>query len=542
MASIVLGVTVGHDGSVAVVKDGRLVAAISRERLTRRKKDHGVTKAEVDYVLDLAGARLEDVACVAFATYTFAPDNFLKVYDMAGQEIRRNLWDHPPGRYVEEVKVKLGQHATRGVWVQHHLSHCASAFYTSPFERSAVFSVDSSMIRPEVCSLYAYGDGSQMFPLYCPGVMIGNAYHQFTRKLGLGDGLFKAGTTMGLASYGTPLPLAVEKWRDYGRSWYERPEQPDDLRHIDLMWSELAQVAPHVEFSHEESDTRRAMDLAASLQYVFEETIVAAAQELHRRTAHYSDGKLCLAGGSFLNCNTNSAILARTPFDDVHLFPGCGDDGNAVGSALFVAHHVMKQPRPRYEPQDVAYLGRSYPTPDVGRPLDLDEVAGAIAAGKVVGWFQGRAEFGPRALGNRSILADPRNPDMRDHINFKVKRREWFRPFAPMVRAEAAADWFEFDRPSPFMLFTAKVRRPEALPAISHVDGSARLQTVTATSNPRIYDLLGRFQALTGMPVLLNTSLNVNGEPLVETPEDALRFWDTTPADLMVVGDRMLVR
>lgn len=541
--NIVLGLNVGHDGAVAVVKDGRLAAAVTRERLTRVKKDSGIRAEDIDYVLDEAGVRREDITAVAFAVYTYAADCPLKLIDKAsGDELKRNLWDMPEGRFVEEYKGTLLGRPVRAFFVQHHLSHCASTFYTSNFDKAAAFSADSSMVRPEACSLFAYGDGTKLFPLYCPGIMIGNAYHQFTRKLGLGDGLFKAGTTMGLASYGQPLPQAVEGWREYGRSFYDRPAQPGDLRFIDLMWSDFAEAPPDFEFSPTESDSRRSMDIAASLQFVFEETMVAAAETLFRRTRHYNGGNLCLSGGSFLNCNTNSAILARTPFARVSLFPGCGDDGTAVGAALFLSHHVINVPRVHYEPEELAYLGRRYEEIDEGMPLHLPAVADAIADGKVVGWCRGRAEFGPRALGNRSILADARNPTMRDHLNNRVKRREWFRPFAPMVRAEDVGTWFEFDQPSPFMLFTAKVRQPEHLPAISHVDGSARLQTVTATSNPAIYQLLGLLGERTGVPVLLNTSLNVNGEPLVETPADALRFWNGTPADMMVIGDRMLSR
>jgi carbamoyltransferase len=540
--AIVLGLNLGHDGSAAIVKDGRLVSAISRERLSRKKKDTGVSKTEIDYVLDIAGCKLKDVDITAFTTYNYAPDNYVRIFKMSGEEIRHNLWDHPPRVMTLYSKVSIGGPQHTGIFVQHHLTHCASAFYTSNFERAACFSMDASAHRPEACSLFAYGMGTELHPLYCPGLMIGNTYSLFTAKLGLGDGLFKSGTTMGLAAYGKPLPMAAENCARYGESYYERHFQPDDDRFIELMWSELSGLPPTVGLTKQESDSQRAMDIAASLQYVFEETIVKATNELHRRTATYAEGNLCLSGGSFYNCNANSAILKRTPFERVSLFPACGDDGTAVGAALFVAHTVMNEKRVHYEPEEIVYLGRRYDPPDVGRALDPDDVAAALAAGKVVGWFEGRSEFGPRALGNRSILADPRDPAMRDRINNDIKKREWFRPFAPIVLAEHAAEWFDFDRESPFMLFTTQVRNPHKVPAISHVDGSARLQTVTEASNPPIYDLIRRFQALTGVPMLLNTSLNGGGEPLVETPEDAIRFWQTTPLDLMVIGNRMLVR
>ena len=541
--AIVLGLNLGHDGAAAIIKNGRLVAAISRERLSRKKKDTGVGKAELDYVLDIAGCKLSDVDIIAFSTYNYAPDNYVKIFKLSGEEVRHNLWDHPPRVMTLDFRAGIGGRQQAAVFVQHHLAHCASAFYTSNFNEAACFSLDASAHRPEACSLFAYGIGTDLHPLYCPGLMIGNTYSLFTEKLGLGDGLFKSGTTMGLASYGKPLPIAVDNCARYGKSFYERRFQPDDDRFIELMWSELSGLPPVAGFSKQESNSQRAMDIAASLQYVFEETIIKAANELHRKTASYANGNLCLSGGSFYNCNANSAILKRTPFERAALFPACGDDGTAVGAGLFVAHTLMDEKRVHYEPEEIVFLGRRYDTPpSVGRPADLDRVAAALAAGQVVGWYQGRSEFGPRALGNRSILADPRNPGIRDRINHEIKKREWFRPFAPIVLAERAPEWFDIDRESPFMLFTARVLDPDLVPAISHVDGSARLQTVTASGNAPIRDLIARFDRLTGVPMLLNTSLNIGGEPLVETPDDAIRFWQTTPVDMMVIGDRMLVR
>jgi carbamoyltransferase len=540
--AVVLGLNLGHDGAAAVIKNGRLVSAISRERLSRKKKDIGVGKAELDYVLDIAGCRLSDVDVVAFTTYNYAANNYVKIFTLEGEEVQESLWDHPPRTMTVDFRAAIGGRQHAAIYVQHHLTHCASAFYTSNFNDAACFSMDASGRRPESCSLFAYGMGRELHPLYCPGLMIGNTYSLFTEKLGLGDGLFKSGSTMGLAAYGKPLPMAVENCARYGESFYERRFQPDDDRFIRLMWSELSGLPPSVGLSRQESDSQRAMDIAASLQYVFEETIIKAANELHQKTASYAKGNLCLSGGSFYNCNANSAILKRTPFERVSLFPACGDDGTAVGAGLFVAHTIMDEKRVHYEPEEIVYLGRRYDTPTVGKPLDLNPVAAALAAGKVIGWYQGRSEFGPRALGNRSILADPRDPKMRDRINHEIKKREWFRPFAPIVLAERASEWFDFDRASPFMLFTARVLNPELIPAVTHVDGSSRLQTVTAAANPLIHDLIARFDRLTGVPMLLNTSLNVGGEPLVETPDDALRFWRTTPVDMMVVGDRMLAR
>jgi carbamoyltransferase len=538
----VLGLSLGHDGAAAIVKDGRLVSGIARERLSRHKKETGVTLAEIDYACAKAGVTLDQVEMVTFAGYTYRPDNQVRVFDNAGREIHQNLYDLPPGMYVAQMSVRIGNVPKRAAFVHHHLSHCASAYYTSPFKRAALFSMDASMVRPEACSLFAYADGDKLYPLRCPGLMIGNAYSEFTGMLGLGDGLFKAGSTMGLASYGEPSDRARERWRKYGQSYYARDFQPDDMLFIGRMWSELAGLPPHVCLPRSKSDSREAMDIAASLQYVFEETLVEAAAELFEETAGFNDGNLCLSGGSFLNCNTNSAIRSRTKFKDIHLFPACGDDGTAVGSALFIAHHELGEKRQSYRPNEIAYLGRNYTAPPGGEKLDLDVVVDALTRGKVVAWCQGGSEFGPRALGNRSILADPRSPTMRDHINAHVKRREWFRPLAPSVLAEHVSDWFDLDGESPYMLYTAAVREPQRLPAISHIDGSARPQTVTKDDNPLYYELIRRFGEATGVPMVLNTSLNGKDEPLVETPEDALRFFKSAPVELMVIGERMFKR
>jgi carbamoyltransferase len=218
---------------------------------------------------------------------------------------------------------------------------------------------------------------------------------------------------------------------------------------------------------------------------------------------------------------TNTAIKRTELFDSIHHFPACGDDGNAVGSALYVAHHVFDEPRSKYEPQDIAYLGRKreYAEPD------YEEVASMIADGKIVAWFMGASEYGPRAQGNRSILADPRTYHNRERINFAVKNREWFRPLAPAVLEEHVSEWFDLDGPSPFMLYTSQVLQPEKIPAVTHVDGSARHQTVSETSNPPFYQLIKKFYNITGVPVIMNTSLNGNSQPILETEEQALEFF-----------------
>jgi carbamoyltransferase len=382
----------------------------------------------------------------------------------------------------------------------------------------------------------ALGDGLELKPLYCPGLMIGNAYYHFTEQLGVGDGLFKAGSTMGLAAYGTAT--RHPRHEEFLRDFYSRPFDTD-YEFIQWMWTELTGMPASTRM---EKLDQKAMDVAATLQLIFEEVALNAAKTVFEQTEPRSDGNLCLAGGSFLNCNTNSRLKAESGFRSLHLFPGCGDDGTAVGSALFVAHDILREPRPAYAASEIAYLGGEYRPPSPGKELDLDFVVDALARGKVVGWHQGRSEFGPRALGHRSILADPRSPLMRDHLNFEVKRREWFRPFAPVVLERHAGDWFEGLERSPYMLLTSRSKQAERIPAVIHVDGTSRAQTVTADSEPLLHQLIEKFHAATEIPMLLNTSFNLGGEALVESAAESFDTFQRSKLDVLVVGDQMYLK
>jgi len=318
--------------------------------------------------------------------------------------------------------------------------------------------------------------------------MEGVLYGEVTEKLGLGPALHKAGTTMGLASYGTPFEF---DWQSY----------TDEIKHK--------------------------MDVAATVQQVLEQVSLQVIEDMDDKTKN-----LCLSGGSFLNCNANAKIVKESKFKNYHIYPACGDDGTSVGSALYVSHHIFGEPRHDYEQKDLCYTGKDY---QIQEP-DYKQLAQELANGKIIGWFQGRSEFGPRALGNRSILADPRNPHTRDIINHVVKKREWFRPFAPVVLEEHYKDWFDFPIPSPYMLYTAPVKQSDKIPAVTHVDGSARFQTINEKTNPNYYRLVKAFYELTGVPVLLNTSMNGNGEPIVETPEEANEFFNNSHLDMMVIN------
>jgi len=536
----VLGLNFWHDGAAAILKQGRLVGAISNERLSRKKKAAGVTKEMIAYVLDMAQLTLSDIQVVAFSSFVYYPDNYVKIFNRAGDPVTQHLLDLNGGQTFAPYVVLIDQQRFKGVFVHHHMAHAASAYYTSPFEAAACLTMDASHIRPEACSLFAYGQGNKLHYLCCPGLMIGNAYSDFTEKLGLGPGLTKAGTTMALASFGKILPLALENWRQYGGSWYERTEQDSDSVFINKMWSDLSGLPPHAVFTKEQSDSEQARDIAASLQYIFSMSVVDSANELYQQTRTYNGGNLCLSGGSFLNSNANMEIKRKTPFSHLHLFPACGDDGTAVGAALYAAHQFADVPRIAYQPHEYTYLGKHYAVPQIGQPHRPRDIAQALSDGKIVAWFRGGSEFGPRALGHRSILADPRRPEMKDTLNQRVKHREWFRPFAPVVLSEKAADWFDIDFESKLMLFIAPIKQPERIPAVAHVDGSARLQTLERQDDPILYELIAEFEGITGVPVLLNTSLNVNNEPLVETPVDALHFFHQSQVDVLVLEDRVL--
>jgi carbamoyltransferase len=275
--------------------------------------------------------------------------------------------------------------------------------------------------------------------------------------------------------------------------------------------------------------------VAATLQYLFEESILFALSQVKCGEIK----NLCLTGGSMLNCNVNSRVLRESQFKRVHLFPGCGDDGSAAGAALWVNHHHLDRPRNSYSNAESSYLGRDYPQEETP---DYEYIAKKISQGKIVAWFDGKSEIGPRALGHRSILADPRDGHNRDRLNFMLKNREWFRPYAPSVLKEHSNDWFDFDVESPFMLYTAQVKRPKDIPAVTHVDNSSRMQTVDAINNPNYYHLIKAFYEITGVPLLLNTSLNGKDEPIVESEQDAINFFEKVPVDMLVLSGEIIER
>jgi carbamoyltransferase len=571
----ILGLNAYHgDAAAALVVDGELVAAAEEERFNRIKHSAGFPALAARWCLEDAGIEPGELDHVAIARDPRAN---------AGAKARRLLTRPPSLSYARAragnaVRVgttgvrsalaeALGQPVkARAHAVEHHRAHAASAFLVSPFDEAAVLSLDG--FGDFASALAATGRGNRLevtgrvlFPH-----SLGIFYTALTQWLGFphyGD----EGKVMGLAPYGDPEPhlplmrrivhtdaglytLALEYFTHHTRgvemTWAEGSPAIGRI-FSDRLVAELGQARA----AGEELSTRH-NDVAAALQARLEEVVLELAESL---AASSGSRNLCLAGGVALNAVANGRILPETPFEDLYVQPAASDSGTAVGAAFHVWNEVLDRPR-RFVMRH-AYNGPEYGDEAVEAALAAagaegerfeDEalfpaVAERLAAGEVVGWFQGRMELGPRALGNRSILADPRRTEMKDVLNARVKHREPFRPFAPSVRAEATGDWFSQSYPSPFMVLVYDVlpEKRELVPAIVHVDGTGRLQTVEEADNPRYYRLISEFERLTGVPILLNTSFN-ESEPIVMSPADALETFAKTRIDLLVLGNYVVRR
>lgn len=585
---VVLGINAFHaDSAAALLLDGHFAAGIEEERLNRVKHWAGLPAGAVATVLATSGLEPGQVEHVAVSrdpsAHLLAKLLFTLRRRPGFAALRSRLRNHRRIRGLEAL--------LRGAWqghafrarvhaVEHHRAHLASAFYGSPFEQAACLTVDG--FGDFLSSVSAVGRGTRLelqdevaFP-HSLGLLY-TAVTQFLGFASYGDEY----KVMGLAAYGEPTflqPLrAIVGLRDDGAfetdpaffvhtsdgitmSW------EDGAPHIGPLWSpRFEQVFGPPRRAGEDIGERQ-RDLAASLQAVYEEAFFHRLNALQRRTRLKS---LCLAGGCAFNSVANGKIFARTGFEDVFVQPAAGDAGTALGAAQYVWHQVLGQPRdfvmrhsywgPAFEdPQLVAALQRALPgferdrswrngTLAVRRHVhEADLVGGtvdALAAGQIVGWFQGRTEWGPRALGNRSILADPRRIEVRDALNARIKRRENFRPFAPAILEERVGDYFEHSYPDPFMVKVYPIRpaRRAEIPAVTHVDGSGRLQTVSRDQNPRFWALIRAFGEKTGVPVLLNTSFNEN-EPIVNTPGEALDCFLRTGMDRLVLSDWVVER
>ena len=578
-----------HDSAAALVVDGRIVAAAQEERFTRRKHDAGYPANAIASCLASGGIALADVDRIVFYDKPFlkferlletyialAPRGFSSFRLAAPVWIKEKLFQKPLLKRRLQAAAPEVDWESRLLFAEHHQSHAASAFYPSPFREAVVLTMDG--VGEWTTTSVAIGHDTALDivrELHFPH-SLGLLYSAFTYYLGfrVNSGEYKV---MGLAPYGAPTHKAtiLDNLIDL---------KPDGTFRLDLGYFDFCTglTMTNRRFDAlfggpprqaEEALQQRHMDLAASVQAVVEEAVLRLTRSLREETGI---AQLCLAGGVALNCVANGRVLRDGRFDGLWAQPAAGDAGGALGAALAASHRLLGAPRnlPAGTGDGMAgaLLGPAFDAADIEAALDaagacytaleeaalIDATAAALAAGEAVGWFQGRMEFGPRALGNRSILADPRSPSMQRLLNAKIKFRESFRPFAPSVRREDVASWFALDGDSPYMLTVADVLGHESnadgaiglerlqsvrspLPAVTHVDGSARVQTVDAAVNPRFHRLLSAFHAKTGCPVLVNTSFNVRGEPIVCTPADALRCFMGTQLDALAI-DLCLLR
>ncbi|HWZ40415.1 MAG TPA: carbamoyltransferase [Bradyrhizobium sp.] len=575
-----------HDSAAALVEDGRIVAAAQEERFTRKKHDASFPRNAVNYCLQAASAKLADIDHVAFYDKPFLKfERLLETYIALAPQGFRSFQMAIPLWLKEKLfqksllrkKLKEFDEEIAGdklLFTEHHLSHAASAFFPSPFEKAVVLTMDG--VGEWATTSAAIGEGNRLeifqeihFP-HSLGLLYSAATYYTGFKVNSGE--YKV---MGLAPYGEPkyAKLILDNLIDL---------KPDGSFRLDMSYFDyctgltmtnerFAKLFGAPVRTPDKLLTPFHMDIAASIQAVLDEAVLRLTRSLAAKTGARN---LCLAGGVALNCVANGKVLRDGKFDSIWIQPAAGDAGGAVGAALAAYHQFKGQPRTvgNTDGMSGAFLGPEFSQAEIEQRLTaagarftvLDEAAmvetaaNALSDQLAVGWFQGRMEFGPRSLGARSILGDPRSPTMQKNLNLKVKYRESFRPFAPAVLREDVADWFELDSDSPYMLIVADVRKDKRramteaeqalfgidklnisrseIPAVTHIDHSARVQTVSSATNPLFHRLLTRFKVLTGCPMLVNTSFNVRGEPIVCTPEDAFRCFMGNELDLLVIG------
>ena len=581
-----------HDSAACLLSDGEIVAAAQEERFTRKRHDADFPYNAVDYCLRERHIRPAELDYVVFydkpfvkferileTYFAFAPKGFRNFAKFMPLWLKDKLFQK---RILVNALKRVG--GTNSNWndrlrfSEHHLSHAASAFFPSPFEEAAVLTMDG--VGEWTTTSLAVGRGNCLdvqqeirFPH-----SLGLLYSAFTYYAG-----FKVNSAeykvMGLAPYGEPrfvdlIKSHIIEIKPDG-SFRLNMEYFDYCTGFTMTNRRFASLFGGPPRQPESNLTQREMDLAASIQEITEEVVLKLAKSIRQSTGL---SRLCLAGGVALNCVANGRIFKERIFDDIWIQPAAGDAGGAIGAALATYHLMLDRPRQidRHDNMKGAYLGPDYSQNEIERRLKgagavfetlpddevIDWTVRALLEGKAIGWHHGRMEFGPRALGARSILADPRSPTVQRQLNLKVKYRESFRPFAPSVLRDDVSQWFDFDGDSPYMLLVADVLKDRQLPksfeqrslfgierlnvprseipAVTHVDYSARIQTVHKHTNPRYYQLIARFKELTGCPVLVNTSFNVRGEPIVCTPEDAFRCFMGTEIERLVIGNSVL--
>ena len=583
-----------HDSAAALLCDGQIIAAAQEERFTRKKHDPAFPENAIQYCLDEAGIEIKDLEHIVFYDKPLVKfERLLETYLSYAPKGWRSFLAAMPVWLKEKLYLKatlrrefsaLGDMKPKELpqlmFAGHHQSHAASAFYPSPFENAVVLCLDG--VGEWATTSAWLGEGASLKPLWEIDFphSLGLLYSAFTYYTGfkVNSGEYKL---MGLAPYGEPKysQLILDHLIDLKADGTFRLDMQyfNYCTGLTMTNDKFADLFGGPAREPESEITQREMDLAASIQVVTEEVVLRLARTLHTETGV---DYLCLAGGVALNCVANGRVLRESPFKDIWIQPAAGDAGGALGAAQVIGHEICEWPRSvdANDSMKGSYLGPRYEREEIKEAFDgvgaqyqivedesfYDTVAEILAGENVVGWFQGRMEFGPRALGGRSIIGDPRSAKMQSVMNLKIKYRESFRPFAPSVLAERVGDYFLQDRPSPYMLIVAPINeclrvpltddqnalfgieklnlKRSELPAITHVDYSARIQTVHEHSNPRYYNLLRSFNDKTGCGVLVNTSFNVRGEPIVCTPQDAYRCFMRTEMDYLVVENFILAK
>ncbi|MFT7687947.1 MAG: carbamoyltransferase [Candidatus Azotimanducaceae bacterium] len=584
-----------HDSAAALIVDGTIIAAAQEERFTRKKHDPCFPQQAIQYCLDEGKVSLAEIDHIIFYDKPLIKfERLLETYlSYAPKGIRSFLaampvWLQEKLFLKQELRMALSKmsgiekkHLPPLLFNEHHQSHAASAFFPSPYQKAAVLCLDG--VGEWATSSVWLGDGNKLTSLWEIDFphSLGLLYSAFTYYTGfkVNSGEYKL---MGLAPYGEPIyaERILDNLLDV---------KDDGSFHLDMSYFDFAtglrmtnkkfeQLFDGPARAPESEVSQKEMNIARSIQLVTEEIVLKLAHNIFKEV---EVDYLCLAGGVALNCVSNGRLLREGPFKNIWIQPAAGDAGGALGAALSVWHEYLNKPRQAdncIDQMKGAYLGKAFSLQEISTSLDAlgasyqiledpdfyPEVAKLLGEGKVVGWFSGRMEFGPRALGNRSILGDPRNTKMQSVMNLRIKYRESFRPFAPAIKASAVSDWFEIDRASPYMLLVADVKKnkrmemsadEEALfgieklhvarseiPAVTHVDYSARLQTIHEETNPRFHKLIEQFEQQTGCPILINTSFNVRGEPIVYSPEDAYQCFMHTDMDVLVLENVILLK
>ena len=551
-----------HDSAAALLKDGKVIAAVEEERFSRKKFDDDFPKNAINWCLEEAQITPEQIDTVAFydkpiLKFERLLDNYLAVaprglysfIDVIPKWLHKRLW------IKSEIHNSLKNFHGKIIFPEHHLSHAAHAYFTSPFDEAAILTVDG--VGEWSTTTFGSAKNSKIEltnDIRWPH-SLGLFYSAFTYFLGfrVNEGEYKL---MGLSSYGKP--------KFYDKILNELIDVKNDGSiHLNMKYfaftydkvmtnqkfSELFGIPPR---KHESPMEEIHYDIGASAQLVLEEILLKIVNHVYTKTKMKN---LCFGGGVALNGVANYKILKEGPFENLHIPPSPGDAGSAVGAAQYLYHCFHKNEKINQTKSERIrnniYVGPEYSNDQIKSFLDKNDVkydyletdvllqktAKLISEGKIVGWYQGKMEWGPRALGNRSILADPRKNEMKDILNEKIKHRESFRPFAPSILEEYVSDYFELDIASPYMLLVSKIKKPEIIPAVTHVDGTGRLQSVSRDVNPLYYDLINEFYKITNVPIIINTSMNVMGEPIVNTPEHAFNMIVKTDMDYTVLGN-----